>query len=78
VSGVRVARNGRGGGGHGLGVRRGRGVYSVRAGRACGRFGGDGSDRRGPWVNERVCVNERSAQTGRARCPEREQGVHEG
>jgi hypothetical protein len=36
VSAVRAARNGRGGGGRGLGVHRGRGVHGVHSGRARG------------------------------------------
>jgi hypothetical protein len=39
-SGVRAARNGRGGGGRGLGMRRGHGVHGVHVGRARGRLGG--------------------------------------
>jgi hypothetical protein len=49
---------GQGGDVRGLGVRRGRGVHSdawvVR-----GQFGGEGSDRRDPWVSERGRANGR-------------------
>jgi hypothetical protein len=75
--GVRVARNGRGGGRCGLRMRRGRGVHGVRAGHACGRLG-DGSDRRGPRASERGCANGRSVLMGGALCTERRWYAREG
>lgn len=74
---MRVARNGRGGGRCGLGMRRGRGVHGVRVGHACGRLG-DGSDRRGPRASGRGCANGRSVLMGGALCIERRQVAREG
>jgi hypothetical protein len=66
ASGVRTARNGQGGGGHGLGVRHGCRVHGVRAG-GLGAMGVTGgvheravsADGRGPLCRERTgCARE--------------------
>jgi hypothetical protein len=73
-SGVQETRNGWGGGG--LGARHGREVHDMRVDHACGKLGGDGSDRRGPHASERGRANERSALTDGARCIEGGRGAH--